>query len=102
MKLNVRNLLIIFLSLLLLGILSGCWSRDKKKTSNKRHNYYVPVILTSSEDMIRIKYLDVNSNAQQEQALQLIIDHCDGPYIETARMTEIGYTTIEAECTHDN
>jgi len=85
-----------FLSLLLLGILSGCWSRDKK-----RQNHYEPIILTSNEDMIRIRYLDVNSNAQHDQALQLIIDHCGGSYIETTRMNETGYTTVEAECTHD-
>ena len=101
MKLNFRNLLIMFLSLLLLGILSGCSSRDKKKASKKRPNHYEPIILTSNEDMIRIKYLDVNSSAQPEQTLQLIIDHCGGPYIETIRMSETGYTTVEAECTHD-
>ena len=101
MKLNFRNLLIMFLSLLLLGIFSGCSSRDKKKTSKKRPNHYEPTILTSNEDMIRIKYLDVNSSAQHEQALQLIIDHCGSSYIETTRMNETGYTTIEAECTHD-
>jgi len=99
MKLNFRNLLIMFLSLLLLGILSGC-SRDKKKASKKRPNHYEPIILTSNEDMIRIKYLDVNANAQPEQALQLIIDHCGDSYIETTRMSESGYTTVEAECTH--
>jgi len=100
MKLNFRNLLIMFLSLLLLGILSGCSWRDKIK-GKKRPNHYEPVILTSNEDMIRIKYLDVNSNAQPDQALQLITDHCGGSYIETARMNEPGYTTVEAECTHD-
>ena len=100
MKLNLRNLLIMFLSLLLLGILSGC-SRDKKKGSKKRSNHYEPIILTSNEDMIRIKYLDVNSSAQPEQALQLIIDHCGSSYTETTRINETGYTTVEAECTHD-
>ena len=101
MKLNFRNLLIMFLSLLLLGIFSGCSSRDKKKASKKRPNHYEPTILASNEDMIRIKYLDVNSSAQPEQALQLIIDHCSGSYIETTRMNETGYTAVEAECTHD-
>ena len=101
MKLNLRNLLIMFLSLLLLGIFSGCSLRDKIKKSKKTQNHYEPIILTSNEDMIRIKYLDVNSNAEQEQALQLINDHCGGSYIETTRMNENGYTTVEAECTHD-
>ena len=101
MKLNFRNLLIMFLSLLLIGILSGCSSRDKKKVRKKRQNHYEPIILTSNQDMIQIKYLDVNSYAQHEQALQLISDHCGGSYVETTRMKETGYTTIEVECTRN-
>ena len=66
-----------------------------------RHNYYEPTILSSNPDMIQVKFLDVNSNAQHEQALQLIVDHCDGSYIETNRVSETGYTTVEAECIHD-
>jgi hypothetical protein len=99
MKLSFRNLLILFLCLLLVGIFSGCSWRDKKKSSKKRYNHYEPVVLTSSGDMIRIKYLDVNSNAQHDQALQLINDHCGGSYVETSRVNKTGYTTVEAECT---
>ena len=99
MKLSFRNLLILFLCFLLLGIFSGCSWRDKKKSSKKRYNRYEPVVLASSEDMIQIRYLDVNSNAQPDQALQLIIDHCGGSYVETSRVNKTGYTTIEAECT---
>ena len=101
MKINFRNLLIMVLCLLLLETISGCSSGDKKKVSKKRQNHYEPIILTSDKDMIRIRYLDVNSNAQHEQALQLIIGHCGSSYIETTRMNETGYTTVEAECTHD-
>ena len=100
MTLTFRNLLIIFLSLVLVGLLSGCsLFGEKKKASKKRRNHYEPIILTSNAGMIRIKYLDVNSNAQPDQALQLVIDHCDGPYIETNRVSKTGYTTVEAECT---
>jgi hypothetical protein len=99
MKLTFRNLLIMILSLLLVGVFSGCSLWDKIKSSKKRRNHYEPIILTSSGDMIRIKYLDVNSNAQPDQALQLVFDHCDGSYIETNRVSETGYTTVEAECT---
>ena len=100
MTLTFRNLLIMFLCLLLVGLLSGCsFFGDKKKASKKRRNHYEPIILNSSGDMIRIKYLDVNSYAQPEQALQLVADHCDGSYIETDRVSETGYTTVEAKCT---
>jgi len=66
-----------------------------------RHNYYEATILVSNQDMIRVKYLDVNSNAQHEEALQLMSKHCDGSYIETYRAKEDGYTIVEAECTLD-
>jgi hypothetical protein len=64
-------------------------------------NQYEPVILTSNEDMIRIKYLSVGPNAEHEQVTQLISDHCHGAYIETSRVELRGYDTVEAECTHD-
>jgi len=48
--------------------------------------------------MIRVKYLDVNSNAQHEETLQLMSKHCGGSYIETYRANEDGYTIIEAQC----
>ena len=105
-----------FLSLVLLGMVSGCTvlgmatevALDSQLIPNPdsmqnepRHNYYEPTILSSTGDMIRIKYLDVGPNAQHEQVMQLMIDHCDGSYIETYRVNETGYTTVEAECTHD-
>jgi hypothetical protein len=65
-------------------------------------NHYEPVILTSNENMVRIKYLSVGPNAEHEQVAQLIIEHCDGTYIETNRAELRGYTTVEAECTHGN
>ena len=103
-------------SLVLLGIVSGCTAvgmglqvaemaafmpNPDSIQNEPRHNYYEPTILASNLVMIRIKYLDVNSNAQHEQVLQLIIDHCDGSYIETSRENITGWTTVEAECTHD-
>ena len=63
-------------------------------------NHYEPVILTSNEDMVSIKYLNVGPNAEHEQVTQLISDHCDGAYIETSRVELRGYTTVDAECTH--
>jgi hypothetical protein len=54
-----------------------------------------------SGDMIRIRYLDVNSNAQHEEAGQLMSKHCGGSYIETSRVNKEGWTIVEAECIHD-
>ena len=55
----------------------------------------------SGENTIRDKYLSVNSDAQHEEVLQIINDHCDGSYIETSRDNITGWTIVGAECTHD-
>lgn len=102
-----------FLCLVLLGVLSGCMlvgvlpglyivptyqpDPDPWRTGK---NYYEPVILTSNEDMIRIRYLSVGPNAEHEKVTQLIFDHCDGAFIETNRVELRGLTTVDSECTH--
>ena len=113
-----QKLLTPFLCLVLLGILSGCSALaevtiealsilpiggsdpDPPNSHRTGKNHYEPVILTSKEKMIRIKYLSVGPNAEHEQVTQLISDHCDGAYIETNRVELRGYTTVDAECTH--
>lgn len=103
------------LSLILPGVLSGCiaadmagsigkeiWAEDAQPPENgswkSKTNYYEPTVVTSTGEMIRIRYLDVNQNARHEQVKQLIIDHCNGSYNETYRVNESGWTTVEAEC----
>jgi hypothetical protein len=107
---NIPNL---FIGFVLLGMSSGCTAvvevvnmatfipNPDSMQNEPRHNYYEPEILTSIGDTIRIKYLDVNSNAQHEEAGQLMSKHCGGSYIETSRVNEEGWTIVEAECIHD-
>ena len=109
---NIRQLLKLTISLVLCGLLSGCFVlppledlyREAKLDSPELYrtgkNHYEPIVLASNKDMIRIKYLSVGSNAEHEQVKQLISDHCDGAYIETSRVELRGYDTVEAECTH--
>jgi hypothetical protein len=54
-------------------------------------NHYEPMILYSTKDWIRIKYLSVGPNAEHEKVIQLITEHCDGNYTETIR-AELGAT----------
>ena len=110
---NSRQILKLTISLVLLGLLSGCGAigigvevvslassipNPDSMQNEARHNYYEATILVSNQDLIRVKYLDVNSNAQHEEALQLMSKHCGGSYIETYRANEDGYTIVEAEC----
>ena len=124
---NIRLILKLTISLVLYGLLSGCVIKEghvldiyditrlatepaveaavNKPRDPYSHrtgkNHYEPVILTSNEDMIRIKYLSIGPNAEHEQVKQLMSDHCHGAYIETSRVELRGYDTVEAECTHD-
>ena len=116
---TIRQILKLTISLVLLGLLSGCigyglegvlfpledlyWEAklDSPELYRTGKNHYEPVILTSNEDMVRIKYLSVGPNAEHEQVKQLMFDHCHGAYIETSRVELRGYDTVEAECTHD-
>ena len=109
---NIRQILKLTISLVLLGLLSGCSILDVVEVAmipppdagpyshRTGKNYYEPEILTSNEDMIRIKYLSVGPNAEHEQVSQLMSDHCHDAYIETSRMELRGLTTVDAECTH--
>ena len=74
--------------------------KDSPEYYRTGKNHYKPVILTSSESVIRIKYLSLGPNAEHEQVTQLISDHCDGAYTETNRVELRGYTIVDAECTH--
>jgi hypothetical protein len=109
-----------FLCIVVLGVLSGCagigtglegifipledLADEAKKDSPKYYrtgkNHYKPVILTYSDNSIRVKYLSVGPNAEHEQVTQLIFEHCDGTYIETNRVELRGHTIVEAECTY--
>jgi hypothetical protein len=96
--LSKRKKKLLSLSLLatVTGIISGCAAVESSKT---RQNYYEPEILTSRQDMIRLQYLGTGPHTRHEEVIQTMSDHCDGSYVETYRVHEIGYTTVEAECT---
>lgn len=83
------------------GALAGATGQPDPEPWNTGKNHYEPIIIASNKEMIRIKYLSVGPNAEHEQAKQLMIEHCDGSYVETSRVELRGYDTVEAECIHD-
>jgi hypothetical protein len=115
---SFQKLLTPFLCLVLLEILSGCTiveilddvlytasvtAQPRDPNSHRTgENHYEPKILASNKDWITVKYLSVGPNAEHEQVVQLITEHCDGNYTETNRAELRGYTTVESECTHGN
>ena len=109
---SFQNLLTLVLCLVLLQVLSGCYLAGELAwgavVTAQPHNpnphrtgedHYEPKILATNKDWISVKYLSVGPNAEHEQVVQLIIEHCDGSFIETNRAESRGYTTVDAECT---
>ena len=104
---NIRQILKLIISLVLYGLLSGCFFLANVAADASYAVYsatqknYEPIIMTSNENKIRIKYRSVGSKAEHEQVKQLMSEHCQGDYVETSRTELKGYDTVEAECTHD-
>jgi len=107
---NIRQILKLTTSLVLYGLISGCEILEDVRNEKIRNspdflrtgkNHYEPLILSSNQDRISIKYLSVGPNAEHEQVMQLIFDHCHGAYVETSRVELRGYDTVEAACTHE-
>ena len=119
MNLNICQTLQLTSSLVIYGLLSGCGTgaliigdlvvgglvastgQSDPEPWRTGKNHYEPIVLASNKDMIRIKYLSVGPNAEDEQVKRLIRDHCQGAYIETSRVELRGYDNVEAECAHD-
>jgi hypothetical protein len=59
---------------------------------------FLPEVKASTEDSITVKYRGVGPDVKHEEARQLIINHCGGPYLETNRKELSGWKTIEATC----
>lgn len=106
-----HQVLKLIISLVLLGLLSGCilanvaadaaYAVSRATQKNRAtQNSYEPIIMTSNENKIRIKYRSVGSKAEHEQVKQLMSEHCNGAYVETSQTELKGYDTVEAECTH--
>lgn len=64
------------------------------------HVVTAPSVLCTSEDSIGVTYHTEEPNDQHEEAMQLILQHCSGGYIETKRVRYPGSRsrTVYATC----
>lgn len=94
-----KNLLVLLLCILLMGLLSGC-ELIPAAIYYRNEPPIAPMVKASTEDSITVKYRGVGPDVKHDEVKQMIIDHCGGPYIETHRKKLSGWITIEAECAH--
>ncbi len=100
-----------FTLIALMFILSGCLAADialltatvvpVPVSDRAEYEPMPPKVIASTDDSITVKYRSVGPDVQHDEAMQLIIDHCDGSFVETNRVNMSGWLTVEAECTDD-
>jgi hypothetical protein len=61
-------------------------------------NSFEPEVVASDEKTIVIKYRSVGPNVEHDRVVDMIAEHCDGPYTEISRKNISGWLTVEAEC----
>ena len=61
-------------------------------------NRFEPEEVASDEKTIVIKYRSVGPNVEHDRVVEMIAEHCDGPYTESSRKNISGWLTVEAEC----
>ena len=103
--LNIRQILKLTISLVLLGQLSGCGAIGGAALSGALMggslgslSHYSPQILCTTEDSIGVSYHRDAWNSQHNGAMQLITEHCVGEYVETKRVDSFMGRAVYATC----
>jgi len=101
---HIRQVLTLTTSLVLLGLLSGCFAAqlgilaaNVAQTISTTGGDQPPQVLCTAEDSIGVRYKSVNNN-QRDEAMQLISEHCVDGYIETFRNDSNFVSYIFASC----
>ena len=98
---NSRQVLKLTISLVLLGLLSGCFAADvafllvSLPLPGSGDISSLPKVLCTTEDSIGVKY---QPNDQNDEAMQLITEHCVGGYVETKRVEYAVSRSVYATC----
>lgn len=104
MNQNIRQVLKLTISLVLLGPLSGCLAADVVNLlvslpgPGSGDISSLPKVLCTTEDGIEVKYHTAEPNVQHDEAMQLITEHCVDGYIETKRVEYADSRIIYATC----
>ena len=103
---NIRQILKLTISLVLLGLLSGCFAAEVALLAVT----FAPVIPApgggyqslkihcTAEDSIGLRYANVGDDTQHEEAMQLISEHCVDGNIETYRNDTASISWVFAAC----
>jgi hypothetical protein len=101
---NIRQILKLTTSLVLCGLLSGCFAADvallilSLPVPGNGDTSSLPDALCTTEDSIGVKYLTVEPNVQHDEAMQVITEHCGGGYVETKRVEYADSRIVYATC----
>ena len=95
---NIRQVLKLTISLVLLALLSGCFVAQVVLLVGSLPGPSLPKVLCTTEDSIGVKYHTAEPNVQHDEAMQLITEHCVGGYVETKRVEYADSRTVYATC----
>jgi hypothetical protein len=105
---NIRQVLKLTISLVLLGLLSGCFAAQValfdtpfltlgslQVLPGSGYNQSLSGVLCTTEDSIGVKY---QPNVQHDEAMQVVTEHCGGGYVETKRVEYADSRIVYATC----
>ena len=104
---NIRQVLKLAISLVLLGLLSGCLVAQgvllvgdlARLPGSGSYDYSsLSGVLCTTEDSIGVKYHTAEPNDQHDEVMQFITEHCGGGYVETKRVEYADSRIVYATC----
>lgn len=104
MTTNWSQVLKLTISLVLLGLLSGCFAAQvvgllvSLPGGSRSDSSSLSGVLCTTEDSIGVKYHTAEPNVQHDEAMQVIAEHCVNGYVETRRVEYADSRAVYATC----
>jgi hypothetical protein len=104
---DIRQVLKLTISLVLLGLLSGCFAAETvflvgdlaRLPGSGSYDYSsLSGVLCTTKDSIGVKYKTAEPNVQHDEAMQVITEHCVNGYVETKRVEYADSRIVYATC----